>query len=520
MATGDRYTKEELMAKFRASGNQTSIDLGSLPNSPSRQTQQYERGSQKITENGLTAPRGAREQAKDFLGGVVSGFSAPGRTIQRGLSKGVEAVTGVEGFGAPEEKQFDTTAGKVGEFVGEAGTFVGPGAAASSVTRGAPMAVRAGTQALTSAGQESLNVGEFGKSSIAAGATDLALPVAGKILGGLAEVAKGMTGGLTAAGKEAVEAALERPGAAFRAAGGDVTEGLKGLSQSIRTGVRELYKRAGDEYAELVSQAGIKEIPKEKIVDDVQSIFTEQADVGVGKKGLSFKNTPFTDTEERQLEKVYDLVRTWDDNTPQGINTLARRVSRFRRGTEDFANFDRIIDSVRRQIRGVAGEVAPSIKEANQRFAQKMDMLDEVDNVLKTDPDLGTKEGLRKTAERLTRIFGSGKEFTREAIEDLEKELNIDILGTLAGQQLGEIAPRSTSRLGGAVDAFTQPVSAVTARNLVPAIGAIRNAVQKIPGIAESTRATIVNTVADLFRNPDSELPDNVKNGEDDRNRQ
>src|SRR5690606_33620499 len=159
-------------------------------------------------------------------------------------------------------------------------------------------------------------------------------------------------------------------------------------------------------------------------------------------------------------------------------------------------------DTFRREIREQVGNVAPAIKEANERYTEKMDLLDEIDNVLKTDPKFYGREGVRKTAENLGRIFNSGKQFTREASEELERELGIDILGTIAGQQLSDVAPRATSRIGGALDAVVQPVASVAARNLVPLAGATKQQVidriSKIPGVSPSARAAIVNTVAQL----------------------
>jgi hypothetical protein len=83
--------------------------------------------------------RGFFDKAKDFVGGAAYGFSAPGRTIQNMMSKGVDALAGTQGFGAATKQGFeqstgtdvDTTSGKVGQFAGEVIPYLAqPGAAA------------------------------------------------------------------------------------------------------------------------------------------------------------------------------------------------------------------------------------------------------------------------------------------------------------------------------------------------------------------------------------------------------
>lgn len=449
----------------------------------------------------------AANGVRDLLGGAVYGFSAPGRTIARGF----DALYGIKATPEQRKAEFeqstgvnlDTTTGNVGKFVGETATFVAPGGIASSITRGAPLLLRAGAQGGASFGQELLNTGNI-SSATAAGAVDAALPVAGRVLGLGGQVLKGLTGGLTGQGMDVVQAALDRPAAAFRAAGGDTIETLKNVSSQVREGVKNLSKKAGNEYAELVAKAGVKDVADSGFTEAIKKQMADLADISYKNGELVFRNTPFTDAEERQLTKVANVITEWDDLTPKGINDLARRISRFRRGAPDSENFDRVIDSTRRQIREYVGQVAPTIKEANSRFAEKMDLIDEIDNVLRTNEKFTGREGIRKTAESLGRIFSSGKEFTREAIEDLEKELGIDITGTIAGVRLGEVAPRAASSIGDTVGSLIQAPAAIAARNLVPLAGATKqqvvDRVMSAPGVPESARAAVVNAVASLFR--------------------
>jgi len=140
-----------------------------------------------------------------------------------------------------------------------------------------------------------------------------------------------------------------------------------------------------------------------------------------------------------------------------------------------------------------------------------MDLLDEIDNVLKTQNKFTGREGIRRTAQELNRVFNRSKELSREAIEALEKELDIDIIGTLAGQQLSDTAPRSAATIGDTLGNVVRPAASMVGRNVIPAAGAGRqvyDAVVSIPGIPKTTRAALVNTIAELFRDEQNDLPD------------
>ncbi len=476
---------------------------------------------QSSLEENVIAPQTGRESGgfmkgvENFLGGAVEGFSGLGRGLQDVLPKGIATVpqrggaqTGAEmgrearlrSIGA-DPRALST---KFGEFGGEAATFAAPGGFAAKATTKAPLLAKMLGQGATSFGVETARQGEVTPSAVVAGATDAVFPLAGRALSLGGDVLKGLTGGLTGQGIDVIEAALSRPGAAFSAAGDASTKALGDLSSSVKTGVKNLTDKAGKEYSEKVASAGVQQIPRRFVVDGVKERLADLADGAVRNGKLVLENTPFTDMEERQLLKVFNVVDTWDDMTPAGINILARRINKFRRGAQDSANFDRVVDTLKREVRDFVGKAEPKIKEANELFGEKMDLIDEIDNVLKTNGKFQGREGVRKTAEALGRVFSSGKEFSREAIKDLEEATGMDILGTVAGIRLSDTAPRAASSLGDTAGNVIRPVASVASRNLVPLAGAVKNElidrIAGIPGVSPSARASIVNTFAEFFR--------------------
>ena len=179
-------TREEILSKFKANGYSTSIDLSSTIATP-KEENIVNIPPQDVTEEGLVAKTGG--SLKNFLGGTVFSVSAPGRTIQNLLSKGVEKITGAEDFGQATKEGFeestgvdlDTTSGKIGQFAGEAATFAIPAGFATKATKGASILAKIGAQGLSDAVVQSVNQGELNKNTIDAGIIGAAFPAGGAL---------------------------------------------------------------------------------------------------------------------------------------------------------------------------------------------------------------------------------------------------------------------------------------------------------------------------------------------------
>lgn len=196
MAIGETYTKEQLKSKFKAGGYKTSIDLSSVPNSPSRTEPKYEPSSQSITDEGLSEPRNIFSRTKDFLTGAARSISAPGRTIQDILPRAISTVPtssedglqpGQKASEMPEPEALETTSGKIGEFVGEAATFAIPAGFAAKATRGASILSKIGAQGVSDATIQSLNQGEVNKNTIDAGIIGAIFPAGGEAVSAISK---------------------------------------------------------------------------------------------------------------------------------------------------------------------------------------------------------------------------------------------------------------------------------------------------------------------------------------------
>jgi len=154
---------------------------------PAQQTTQQQESSPILQQVGTGA-------AKE-LGSTALSIGSIGRGFQRGLSRGVDAVFGTEGFGLGGESVLDsgekraaadeflTPEGgleKTGSFGAEAATFAIPGGAAVKATRGANFVTRAGALGATDAAVTSIQSGEINNATRDSAIIGAAFPVFGR----------------------------------------------------------------------------------------------------------------------------------------------------------------------------------------------------------------------------------------------------------------------------------------------------------------------------------------------------
>lgn len=186
-------TLDEITRQYKAQGYRSNLDVSSIGAKPVGTPAVV--GSDGLPQKPSALGGFARGLGKSALG-LFQGVGQIGRGIQKGISKGVEAVTGIEDFGLGKESLFDieTEAGKrleeatiartpsekVGKFVGEVVQFVVPATRAFKLTKGLGIFKTATGQALSDATVTALQEGRVDKSSIDAAILGAIFPIAGK----------------------------------------------------------------------------------------------------------------------------------------------------------------------------------------------------------------------------------------------------------------------------------------------------------------------------------------------------
>lgn len=137
--------------------------------------------------------------AAKSAGDLALGIGTIGRKAQGLLSKGVEKVTGIKDFGMGKPGVFDTgseqnikakevltrnsTAEKVGGFVGDVASFAIPGTAVTKATKGVNFLARAASLGAADAVTTIAKSGEIDKDAVDAAIIGAAFPVVGKAAG-------------------------------------------------------------------------------------------------------------------------------------------------------------------------------------------------------------------------------------------------------------------------------------------------------------------------------------------------
>jgi hypothetical protein len=509
------------------------------------------RQSQTLPSGNIdTSPIQRKEQtvgtrAADVLGGATYGFSGVGRGIQGLLSKGVEKLTGVKGFGAPTTREgfekatgtdLDTRSGKVGEFVGEVAQYATPGGLAF---KPAQMAFQAGvagaTEALSTQSVDKGTAFTAGTAALLPPAANLALKTVSTLF---KNVAKGTAGVVGGKGTKVIEEIYKNPQAA--------REGMRGLvsisddAAKVRAGVSNIAKKASDEFADDLANLPKRLGRSPKVLTDktkttikvdgktyqlskqgVKSQLTQalrQFDVAVDpkKKAFDFSEAPLDTAESKRLKEIFTVIDQWTDTTPVGFHKLSRKVGNYRKPGEQSKELNAIIDSVTRNINGYVGKRIPAAKEMLKKYSTAQDIIEAFNQELATGGRFvgGTAERIKtekKVANLLTGEKTSANQMLAEQLPQGE-----DVIARQAGRLMVEQVPRNASSIG---DLLRGAISTVISPKMVGETSALlgitvpkaQRLLQRLSALDPATRAFMAETIADLMETEaleESQLPE------------
>lgn len=307
------------------------------------------------------APRG--NALGNFLGGALYGFSAPGRTVQNLMSKGVDKIFGTQGFGQATKEGFeqkthtdlDTTSGKVGNVTGEVATYLMPGGQAKAV----PFLLKTAGNVVKNTAIGTAQSGDI-KEGILVGFGGEAL---GTLTKPLASVAKGIYKMAIPLSKKAGETKLvqaykasvpfiQRVGAALAdnvkgpitAAETAFQKGLMGTESMIGVQARKANKKIWDSLIEpaLESYKGKVDIPtffqyvREQIVKENPELSRQSSLL----KGLESMQADYAKMGTIALKELQNFKSGWDKFVPEKAfrgESVAGAVNEVRKTLADTA---------------------------------------------------------------------------------------------------------------------------------------------------------------------------------------
>lgn len=432
------------------------------------------------------------------FGKMALGLGTIGRGIQKAITPkalesqmlGGESIFDTTGTKRQQAEQFlapTNTAQKIGSTIGEIATMIAPSAGAAKATSALgfarSMLGRAGVGAVTGTIQGG---GDVDKDTLIGAGAEVAFPVLGKTVKYGGNVLKGLAGLVSGKGSDVIEQVLKTPQAALEGGEALGTTGIRETAKSIREGVKTIRKNAGTQFETLVAPY-TKPLGKKKLAEIAGSFLDD------------VNESSFIDTNK--LDKLKNIVNTWEDTSPKGLNQLASKISKFYSGSDASRDIDAVVTGLNRRIRDFVGEQIPDIAEANMRYADKMDLIDQMDSIFKVRGSIESREGMQKTAEALSRIFNANKDFAREGVEEIEKELGINILGKEAGRQLVDGVTRAQGAIG---DSITGVAKAIIPPKLILKItagtGIAKEAIEsRLATIEPITRSAVIEFLTDVF---------------------
>lgn len=416
-----------------------------------------------------------------------------------------EKMTGAEQL-IPEQETVGSSE-RIGSFLGDVATFLLPSAAGIKAGKVAGAAIKGGRLAK---GAAALGAGA-GVEGLASGATEfvreggelspevkvsaiagtlapgVALGVKGgaKIAGKLfANASKKLAGAATGKGSEVIEQIYRNPTAAKKGLRGDSVQVLKETTEEVRKAVKGLRSEASKAYGNAIDNLPkivgdsvdvLKNTDKaivksgDKIIELTRSDVRDKLASQLGKfgveltddVGVKIKSAPFVDSEEKILNKVVDKINKWDDLSPEGLNKLAVSVGKFRKRGAQSKELNSIIDATKKGIREYIGDKFPQIKELNKNYFERMDFIQALESELSigTGAKSVSTEQLIKQARKISTMFNSNKALTVDLVKQLERKMDIQVIGVEAGRQLAEgQLTRASSSIGDFVKDIVQAI--------------------------------------------------------------
>lgn len=406
----------------------------------------------------------------------------------------VTALTGIKKRGNATdiipEKAYTATnpAQKAGQVVGDIAQFALPGGAISKAGKAAQalggtsklgktagFVGRSAVEGASYGGLSTVQGGDF-ESGTVAGA---AMPLAGKLVGGLGvatkSVAKHLSSNFSGVPEAAIEQAFKNPQAVRQAMvkaaqeGTDLSaqrirdqavsalsflkksrseayeEGLKAVEDSLtRTKAGQLYVKRALNDAEAKALKGYKGgeilVPTDLSLKGVKNVATRvmrQYGLNVSNQGIDIGKSALQKSHVSKLQELVDRVYNWDDFSPTGLNQLRKVMDGYKVGGIKLPSADKqfnaIISKLRSNLASYVGDRVPAVKKLNQEFAVQSKVIDNILDQLKLETN-DPNTALRK----LLNVFNPKSSVYRPIVKELGEKAGIDLMSDIAGLTMSQ----------------------------------------------------------------------------------
>lgn len=245
--------------------------------------------------------------------------------------------------------------------------------------------------------------------------------------------------------KAAIEQARVNPQATKEGIKMSVNEVRSKATASLQT----LYNDLNSEFSAGTKALGDTVSPQagdisQQLIQKAQNIAKEfKVSSATGAKGLVgdfSKSSIVKGAEESAVQKAFQTISTWDDFSPQGLQTLNQRVN----ALKDFdsggiTKSSAIIGKIHNAIGDVIKTHSPELAALNENYSKNRKVLDEIGNILGVQAKKPTQ--IQASVTRLDNIFKENRDEYINIIRELGRRSGVDYLSLLAGGEFQRLLP-------------------------------------------------------------------------------
>lgn len=407
---------------------------------------------------------------------------------------------------------------KLGGFTGDVATLAIPGTKAARLTKGANALTKIATRAGTSAGVTGLQQGGFGKDAITAGAVEIAVPAAGKLVKPVykltSRLLQGIGSGLSGAPVSQLKQVAKDPSLAKEFAKRESGDIMREDATTVLQGVSKVRQEARKAFGEGLDQLEQIDIQKPKLKEAIMKtmkkykVSSSNGEIKLGK--VDFESP-------KLMAKAQELVTKLNkqkDLSGKGLRKLMDDIESEKFGvatSDERMSFNKFVDDISGSIKEGITSSTPKLDEINKSFSQDMQLATAVERIFGKVKFKNQAE-LDRVSEKLEGIFNK-KGITPERIDEFLTRIGKSPEEFRTGQavrQIGDVTQQSNSVGLNPIEVIRSFTSAVVTPKAVRDIAIFTGlAEQTVKELSEklspTARATLIKLLTEGTNEPDSQ---------------
>lgn len=283
------------------------------------------------------------------------------------------------------------TSQKIGQFTGDVAQFAIPGTAVSKATKGVSFLGKVIPRAVTSGTVGAIQEGGVGKEAGIAAATEVALPVVGKVVSPIAKVfgrlLKGTGSALSGASTDMLEQIAKNPDEAAKVVGEIKSKGLMGVlennTKTIINGVSGIKKEARQMYGDALEGLAQTDIKPQVFRSKLQPVLDKYGSITEGGTRM-LNNVEFE--SPMSLKKANDIINKISDTELNGkslkktLDFIKKQKYTTATGDERLA-FNAFVKDIESNLKTAINESTDKLAEMNAKYSTDMGLAQSIEKI-------------------------------------------------------------------------------------------------------------------------------------------